>query len=117
MDRLQDLKNTDIHKIMIEFHQLILLDLALFLCGIWGMLAAPANIITILISLELLLLSASLSFLSFSIYLDNDIVGQIFALFILSTAGAESAIGLACMLTYYRFRGEITLTSLTNLKA
>jgi len=66
--------------------------------------------------LELLLLAASLNFIIFSIYL-SDIVGQIFALLILTVAGAESAIGLAILLSFYRLRGEITISSLVSLKA
>lgn len=67
---------------MIEFNQLFELSIQLFLIGLFGILACPANIIIIMISIELLLLAASFSFIIFSIYFD-DIIGQIFAILIL----------------------------------
>jgi NADH:ubiquinone oxidoreductase subunit K len=67
---------------MIEFHQILSLVFLLFIIATWGIVALPPSVITILISLELLLLSVSLSFVIFSLYL-GDISGQIFALMIL----------------------------------
>jgi NADH-quinone oxidoreductase subunit K len=66
-------------------------------------------------SIELMLLAISLNLLIFSSYLD-DLMGQIFALLILTVAGAESAIGLALLLIYYRLRGSIDVEFLTILK-
>jgi len=94
---------------------LITLSLTLVLIGFWGIFVLRRNIINILISLELLLLGISFLFIVFSVYLD-DIVGQVFALMILTVAGAESAIGLAILLSFYRLRGDISVTSLNTLK-
>jgi NADH-quinone oxidoreductase subunit K len=73
------------------------------------------NLILILISIELLLLSVSLNFIFFSKYLD-DILGQITALIILSVAGSESALGLALLVSFYRLRSDISLDLINNLK-
>jgi NADH-quinone oxidoreductase subunit K len=65
--------------------------------------------------IELLLLSINLNFIVFSAYLD-DIYGQIFALFILTIAAAESAIGLAIIIIYYRIRGSISIQQQPTLR-
>ena len=78
----------------------------LFLLGIWGIFLNRKNIIIMLMSIELMLLAVNLNFVLFSVYLD-DLVGQIFALLILTVAAAESAIGLAILVVYYRVRGTI----------
>jgi NADH-quinone oxidoreductase subunit K len=69
----------------------------------------------ILISIELLLLAINMNFIIFSVYLD-DVLGQMFALFILTVAAAESAIGLAILVVYYRIRGIISLDTLNFIK-
>lgn len=79
----------------------ILLSISLFIIGISGILLSRKNTILIIMCLELLLLSCNLNYILFSIYLD-DIIGQIFALLILSVGASESAIGLALIITYYR---------------
>tara|TARA_R110001592_G_scaffold326921_1_gene607935 strand:- start:10692 stop:10898 length:207 start_codon:yes stop_codon:yes gene_type:complete len=66
-------------------------------------------------SIELILLSINLNFIIFSIVLD-DIVGQIFALFILTVAAAESAIGLAILVVYYRLKGVISINYINSIK-
>jgi NADH-quinone oxidoreductase subunit K len=73
------------------------------------------HIIIILISLELLLLSININFIVFSIFLD-DFFGQVFALIILGVAAAESALGLAILIIYYRLRGSISIDVLSLLK-
>ena len=65
--------------------------------------------------IEILLLSTNLNFIFFSIYLD-DLYGQLFSLFILTVAAAESAIGLAIVITYYRFHGNILINNTISLK-
>lgn len=65
--------------------------------------------------IELMLLSVNMNFILFSIYLD-DIYGQIFSLFILTVAAAESAIGLAILILYYRLRGKISINEKVTLK-
>jgi NADH-quinone oxidoreductase subunit K len=64
---------------------------------------------------ELILLSVNLNFILFSVYLD-DFYGQIFSLFVLTIAAAESAIGLAILILYYRIRGDISINQLATLK-
>src|ERR1700677_255264 len=94
----------------------IYISILLFFIGLYGIFGVPQNIIIILISLELILLSINLNFIFFSIYLD-DISGQIFSLFILTIAAAESAIGLALLVIYYRIRGILSLDYINTLKS
>nr|YP_009138123.1 NADH dehydrogenase subunit 4L [Calliarthron tuberculosum]AKG26255.1 NADH dehydrogenase subunit 4L [Calliarthron tuberculosum] len=87
----------------------------LFLISILGIFLNQKNILIMLMSLEIMFLSVSFNFIFLSIYLD-DILGQIFALLILTVAAAESSIGLAILVVYYRIRNTITveLMSLTK---
>lgn len=89
--------------------------LVTFIIGIWGIFVVRKNIIIVLVSIELLLFAVNLLFVIFSVYLD-DLVGQLFALFILTIAAAESAIGLALLVNYYRIFGIINTDSLSHLK-
>jgi NADH-quinone oxidoreductase subunit K len=73
------------------------------------------NIILMLMSIELMLLAVNLNFIIFSVFLD-DIMGQIFALFVLTVAAAESAIGLAILVVYYRIRGTVSIEYINLLK-
>lgn len=91
------------------------ISLFLFLIGTWGICFTEENLILILISIELLLLSINMNFIIFSVYLD-DMLGQMFALFILTVAAAESAIGLAILVVYYRLRGIISLDGINFIK-
>jgi NADH-quinone oxidoreductase subunit K len=86
--------------------QYIAVNMSLFLLGIWGIFMNRKNILVILMSIELMLLAVNMNFLVFSVYLD-DVVGQVFALYVLTVAAAESAIGLALLVMYYRIRGSI----------
>jgi len=95
--------------------QLLSLPLMLFLISIWGIFTLCRNIITVLMAIEILLLSVNLSFIGFSVYLD-EISGQAFALFILTIAAAEAAIALAIIVIYYRLRGIISLSMINYLK-
>ena len=88
--------------------QFLAVSIILFLLGIWGIFLNRKNIIIMLMSIELMLLAVNLNFLVFSIYLD-DLIGQLFALLILTVAAAESAIGLALLVVYYRVRGTISV--------
>lgn len=87
----------------------------LFLISILGLFLNQKNILIMLMSLEIMFLSISFNFIFLSVYLD-DIMGQIFALLILTVAAAESSIGLAILVVYYRIRSVITveLMSLTK---
>jgi NADH-quinone oxidoreductase subunit K len=90
-------------------------SLVLFLLGIAGIFLNRKNIIVMLMSVELMLLAINLNFLLFSIYLD-DMMGQIFALLVLTVAAAESAIGLAILVVYYRVRGSISVEYINLMK-
>jgi len=84
----------------------IAVAMSLVLLGIWGIFMNRKNILVMLMSIELMLLAVNMNFLVFSVYLD-DVLGQVFALFVLTVAAAESAIGLALLVIYYRIRGTI----------
>jgi NADH-quinone oxidoreductase subunit K len=93
----------------------ILTNILLFLTGIFGILLNRRNILVVLMCIELILLSVNLNFVVFSVYLD-DFLGQIFSLFILTIAAAESAIGLGILILYYRMRGNISISEVATLK-
>ena len=82
-----------------------------FFIGLLGIVLNRKNILIIIMSIELLLLSVNLNFAAFSIYLD-DVIGQIFVLFILTIAAAESAIGLALITVFYRLKNSIELEAI-----
>lgn len=84
------------------------LSLILFLIGIFGFVLNRKNIILMLISIEIMLLSITFLILLSSLNYD-DIIGQIYAIYIISIAGAESAIGLGILVAYYRLRGSIAI--------
>jgi NADH-quinone oxidoreductase subunit K len=100
---------------MLELNKFLIISILLFLIGILGIFLVKKNIIVILMSIELMLLAININFVIFSIYLD-DIVGQIFALFILTVAAAESAIGLAILVVYYRIKGIISINFINSIK-
>ena len=87
----------------------------IFTIGIVGIFLNRKNIIVILMSIELILLSVNINLVSFSIFMD-DLVGQIFTLFILTVAAAEAAIGLAIIVVYFRNSGTIRVEEIDKLK-
>ncbi|MEK4035147.1 NADH-quinone oxidoreductase subunit NuoK [Methylocystis sp. IM3] len=87
----------------------------LFTLGVAGIILNRKNIIVILMSVELILLSVNLNFVAFSQAL-GDLVGQVFALFVLTVAAAEAAIGLAILVAFYRNRGTIAVEDINSLK-
>jgi NADH-quinone oxidoreductase subunit K len=87
----------------------------LFTLGVAGIILNRKNIIVILMSVELILLSVNLNFVAFSQAL-GDLVGQVFALFVLTVAAAEAAIGLAILVAFYRNRGTIAVEDINELK-
>jgi NADH-quinone oxidoreductase subunit K len=87
----------------------------LFLLGVWGIFLNRKNIIVMLMSIELMLLAVNFNFLVFSVYVD-DLLGQVFSLFILTVAAAESAIGLALLVIYYRARGTVAVEFINLMK-
>jgi NADH-quinone oxidoreductase subunit K len=93
----------------------LFLNFFLFIISVFGIIFHKKNILFTLICIELLLLSVNLNFIIFSIYLD-DIYGQIFSIFILTVAAAESSVGLAIIILYYRVRKNIGLDQKSVLK-
>ena len=87
----------------------------LFTLGIFGIFLNRKNVIIILMSVELMLLAVNINFIAFSAHL-NDLVGQIFALFVLTVAAAEAAIGLAILVVYFRNRGSIAVEDINMMK-
>ena len=87
----------------------------LFALGAFGIFLNRKNVITILMSIELMLLSVNINMVAFSAQL-QDLVGQVFAMFILTVAAAEAAIGLAILVTYYRNRGSIAVEDVNLMK-
>ena len=87
----------------------------LFTLGIFGIFINRKNVIVILMSIELILLSVNINFVAFSAHL-GDIVGQVFALLVLTVAAAEAAIGLAILVVYFRNRGSIAVDDINLMK-
>ena len=87
----------------------------LFTLGVLGIFINRKNVIVILMSVELILLSVNINFVAFSSFL-HDIVGQVFALFVLTVAAAEAAIGLAILVVYFRNRGTIAVEDINMMK-
>jgi len=102
-------------KKMIQEVKYLTVSMILFLLGIWGIFLNRKNIIIMLMSIELMLLAVNLNLLVFSVCLD-DMIGQIFALLVLTVAAAESAIGLAILVVYYRIRGTIAVEFINLMK-
>ena len=91
------------------------LGAVIFSIGIIGIFLNRKNIIVILMSIELILLAVNINLVSFSAYL-NDLVGQVFAMFVLTVAAAEAAIGLAILVIYFRNRGSISVEDVNMMK-
>ena len=87
----------------------------LFTLGVFGIFINRKNVIVILMSVELILLSVNINLVAFSTF-GGDLVGQVFALLILTVAAAEAAIGLAILVAYYRNRGSIAVEDINSMK-
>ena len=87
----------------------------LFTIGVFGIFMNRKNVIIILMSIELILLAVNINFVAFSSYL-GDLAGQVFALFVLTVAAAEAAIGLAILVVYFRNRGTIAVEDINLMK-
>lgn len=87
----------------------------IFTIGIFGIFLNRKNVIIIMMSVELILLAVNINLVAFSTAL-NDLVGQVFALLVLTVAAAEAAIGLAILVTYFRNRGSIAVDDITLMK-
>ena len=87
----------------------------LFTLGIFGIFLNRKNLIVIMMSIELILLAVNINFVAFSVSL-GDLTGQLFAMFILTVAAAEAAIGLAILVVYFRNRGSIAVEDINLMK-
>jgi NADH-quinone oxidoreductase subunit K len=87
----------------------------LFTIGVFGIFINRKNVIVILMSVELILLSVNINLVAFSAFL-GDLTGQVFALFVLTVAAAEAAIGLAILVVYFRNRGTIAVEDINLMK-
>lgn len=97
------------------YTSITLVFLLLFFISLLGMFVNKKNVLIMLMSLEMLFLSASTLFIYASVYLD-DLVGQIFSILILTVAASESAIGLAILVIYYRIRSTISVELMYLMK-
>ncbi|CAN2533369.1 MAG TPA: NADH-quinone oxidoreductase subunit NuoK [Methylosinus sp.] len=100
---------------VVDLTHYLVVSAILFTLGVAGIILNRKNIIIILMSVELILLSVNLNLVAFSASL-GDLTGQVFALFILTVAAAEAAIGLAILVTYFRNRGTIAVEDINSLK-
>lgn len=98
-----------------EIDKLLFISVTLFIIGLLGIFLLKRNIIVILMSIELVLLAVNFNFIIFSVYLD-DIMGQIFTLLVLTVAAAESSIGLAILVMYYRKKGIVSINLMNYIK-
>ena len=87
----------------------------LFVIGVFGIFVNRKNVIVILMSIEMILLAVNINFAAFSAYL-HDISGQIYAMFVLTVAAAEAAVGLAILVTFFRNRGDIAVDDASVMK-
>jgi NADH-quinone oxidoreductase subunit K len=87
----------------------------LFTIGVLGIFVNRKNVIVILMSIELILLAVNINLVAFSVFL-HDVVGQIYALFVLTVAAAEAAVGLAILVTFFRWRGDIAVDDASMMK-
>jgi NADH-quinone oxidoreductase subunit K len=100
---------------MIEMSYYLILAAALFSIGVVGIFLNTGNVIVILMSIEIMLLAVNINFVTFSSFL-NDLVGQVFSIFILTIAAAEAAIGLAILVVYFRRRHTVNILQDQELK-
>ena len=100
---------------MIGITHYLVVSAILFTLGVLGIFMNRKNLIVILMAIELILLAVNLNFVAFSAAL-NDIVGQVFAMFVLTVTAGEAAIGLAILVIYFRSRGTISVDDVNRMK-
>lgn len=100
---------------MIGLNHYITVSAILFVLGVLGIIVNRKNVIVILMSVELILLSVNINFVAFSAFL-NDLVGQVFAMFVLTVAAAEAAIGLAILVIFFRSRASIAVDDAQQMR-
>lgn len=99
----------------ISLEHYLILSALLFSIGVTGLFMNRKSLITILMSIELMLLAVNINFAAFSVHL-QDIVGQVFSVIILSIAAAEISIGLAILVLYFRNRNSIEIEDINQMK-
>ncbi len=100
---------------MIGMHHYLVVSAILFVLGVVGIFLNRRNVIIILMAIELILLSVNINLVAFSAFL-GDLTGQVFAMFVLTVAAAEAAIGLAILVIYFRERGTIAVDDANRMK-
>jgi len=100
---------------MITLGHFVAVGAILFVLGVFGIFLNRKNVIVILMAIELILLSVNINLVAFSVFL-GDMVGQVFAMFVLTVAAAEAAIGLAILVIYFRNRGTIAVDDINQMK-
>ena len=100
---------------MIGIEHYVVVSSILFELGVLGIFLNRKNVIVILMSIELILLAVNINFVAFSAFL-NDLVGQVFAMFVLTVAAGEAAIGLAILVTFFRDRGSIAVDDVNRMR-
>ena len=100
---------------MIGIQHYIIVSAILFVLGVLGIFLNRKNVIVILMAIELILLSVNLNLVAFSAFL-GDLVGQVFAMFVLTVAAGEAAIGLAILVIFFRNRGTIAVDDVNEMK-
>ena len=100
---------------MIGIEHYVVVSSILFVLGVLGIFLNRKNVIVILMAIELILLAVNINFVAFSAFL-HDLTGQIFAMFVLTVAAGEAAIGLAILVIYFRNRGTIEVEDVSTLK-
>jgi NADH-quinone oxidoreductase subunit K len=95
--------------------QYLVLAAILFTIGVFGIFVNRRNIIIVLMAIELILLAVNINLVAFSSYL-HEVTGQIFAMFVLTVAAAEAAVGLAILVTFFRNRGDIAVDQANVMK-
>lgn len=99
----------------ISLEHYLILSIMIFAIGVSGLFMNRKSVINILMSIELMLLSVNINFVAFSVYL-NDLQGQIFSIFILTIAAAETSIGLAILVLYFRNKGSIEVEDISQMR-
>ena len=101
--------------LVIGLEHYLIVAAILFTLGVFGIFLNRKNVIIIMMSIELMLLAVNINLVAFSSYM-HDMVGQVFAMFILTVAAAEAAIGLAILVIYFRNRGTIAVEDINQMK-
>ncbi|HEX8222313.1 MAG TPA: NADH-quinone oxidoreductase subunit NuoK [Allosphingosinicella sp.] len=100
---------------MIGLGHYLAVGAVLFVLGVFGIFLNRKNVIVILMAIELILLAVNINLVAFSAFL-GDMVGQVFAMFVLTVAAGEAAIGLAILVIYFRRRGTIAVDDINQMK-